>query len=135
MTRLLTVASMAAVLCSSGCDDTPSDQPELGQVHGVVTMDDLPLSGVSVYFKPDVGRQSIAKADQLGNYTAMYKLDEPGVKIGPNTVTVEWGTGESGPAIPPEYGAKSTLKLDVKAGDNEFNIDMKSPEDAKSKGK
>src|SRR5690606_38219096 len=106
--RLL-IAAAAISLTTTGCSDRAPDQPELGRVSGTVTLDGIPLSGVSVYCKPEVGRPSIGTADKLGNYEAMYLIDEKGVKVGPNTVTVEWGIDESGPPIPPRYGTKSEL--------------------------
>lgn len=126
--RLL-IAAAAISLTTTGCSDRAPDQPELGQVSGTVTLDGIPLSGVSVYFKPEVGRPSIATADAMGNYEAMYLIDQKGVKVGPNTVSVEWGIDESGPPIPPRYGQKSELKLDVQPGDNRFDIKMSSEDE------
>ena len=109
-----------------GCSDSAPDKPELGSVEGVVSLDGQPLSGVSVYFKPTVGRQSIATTDEQGHYEAMYMIDEAGVKVGDCSVMVEWGPDGSGPAIPPKYGASSELKLTVKPGDNVYDITMTS---------
>ena len=49
--------------------------PDLGSVHGTISLDGEPLPGVTIYFKPDVGRQSIAKSDAEGVYEAMYLID------------------------------------------------------------
>ncbi len=114
------------VLGSIGCSDRGEDMPALGTVHGVVTLDGQPVSGVSIYFKPDVGRQSIATTDESGNYNAMYLVDEDGVKIGPCLATLEWGPEATGPAVPAKYGVNSILKFEVKPGDNVFNIEMTS---------
>ena len=107
----------------SGCSNTPSDQPALGQVEGVVTLDGEPLAGVTVYFKPEEGRPSQGVTDLNGRYKAMYRIDLPGVKAGPNKVHLEWGVDASGPAIPPAYGTSSTLTLEVQKGRQQFNID------------
>ncbi len=97
----------------------------MGDVEGVITLDGEPLPGVTILFKPKVGRQSRAKSDENGKYKAMYLIDEPGVKAGPDcNVTVEWDTGDSGPAIPAEWGPGAGKKMEVKPGKNEFNIDM-----------
>lgn len=127
MRLLISAAVLNAlfVICT-GCSDRASDMPELGQVEGTVTLDGKPLSGVSLYFEPDKGRTSMAKTDTEGVYEARYLVDEPGVKVGPCLVRVEWGIDESGPKIPARYGSKSELKLDVQPGDNTFNIEMKS---------
>lgn len=127
MTRMISVASFAAMLVVGiGCSERAPDMPELGQVHGTVTLDGKPLSGVSILFEPEKGRTSTAKANAEGVYEALYLVDEEGVKLGPCLVRVEWGIDESGPAIPAKYGPKSELKLDVKPGDNPFDIEMKS---------
>jgi hypothetical protein len=114
------------VLTLTGCSDEAADMPELGQVHGVVTLNSEPLKGVTVYFKPEVGRPSQGKTDDTGRYVARYRIDKEGVKVGPNRVHLEWGLDDSGPPIPPAFGNKSDLKLEVKPGDNEFNIDAVS---------
>jgi hypothetical protein len=127
MVRLLLVSVFAAVLgISLGCSKHGSDMPELGAVRGTITLDGKPLAGVSVLFKPDIGRQSIGKSDAEGNYEAFYLVDAKGVKVGPCTVTVEWGPDDSGPAIPAKYGYRSDLKFEVKSGKNTYNIEMKS---------
>jgi hypothetical protein len=116
----------AAALIFAGCSDEPADMPDLGQVHGVVTLNSEPLKNVTVYFKPDSGRPSLGKTDEVGRYVAKYRIDKEGVKVGPNKVHLEWGIDDSGPPIPPKFGNKSELKLEVKPGDNEFNIEAVS---------
>ncbi|WP_299462169.1 hypothetical protein [uncultured Gimesia sp.] len=127
MTRLMSAAAFAVmVVIGVGCSERAPDMPELGQVHGAVTLDGKPLPGVSLLFEPEQGRTSTAKANPEGVYEALYLIDEKGVKLGPCSVRVEWGIDESGPAIPAKYGSKSELKLEVKPGDNIFDIEMKS---------
>ena len=123
--RGLVLISLFSVMLQ-GCGDTAPDKPELGEVKGVVTLDGKPLVGVSVYFKPAVGRQSIATTDDQGQYEAMYMIDEAGVKVGDCSVTVEWGPDGSGPPIPLRYGTSSELKLTVKPGANPYDIAMTS---------
>jgi hypothetical protein len=108
-----------------GCGGV-SDQPPLGEVHGTVTLDGKPVHNVSVYFKPDVGRMSIGKTEIDGRYTAMYLIDEEGVKVGPNKVWLEYAPDDLGPPIPPKYGAQSDLKTEVKPGENIYDIEMKT---------
>ena len=126
MTRHGLIFANLFFLASLGCSDSVSDKPVLGSVKGVVTLDGQSLAGVSVYFKPAVGRQSIATTDDQGKYEAMYMIDEAGVKVGECSVTVEWGPDGSGPAIPPKYGASSALKLTVKPGENSYDISLTS---------
>ncbi|QDT52367.1 hypothetical protein Pan44_03770 [Caulifigura coniformis] len=125
MARAVCLFAVAGLLLS-GCSDEAADMPELGYVQGVVTLDSQPLKGVTIYFKPEVGRPSLGKADESGHYKAMYRIDKEGVKVGPNRVHLEWGLDDSGPKIPAAFGAKSDLKLEVKPGKNEFNIDAVS---------
>ena len=127
MNRLRCVVALASFTCICvGCSNRAPDMPDVGRVYGTVTLDGEPVPNVSIFFKPDVGRQSIARADEKGEYEAMYLIDEAGVKVGPCTVSLEWAPDDSGPAIPAKYGYKSELKLDVNPGRNLFNIEMKS---------
>lgn len=111
---------------NAGCSDEAPDMPELGQVHGTVTLDGKPLEGVTVLFEPERGRPSTAITDEAGQYEANYLINEPGVKLGPGTVRVEWGIDATGPKIPARYGSQSELKLEVQPGENEFDIAMQS---------
>ncbi|QDT83518.1 carboxypeptidase-like regulatory domain-containing protein [Gimesia chilikensis] len=111
---------------SAGCSSHGADMPELGQVHGKVTLDGQPLSGVDLLFEPETGRTSRATTQEDGSYSAQYLIDEAGVKVGATVVRLEWGIDASGPKIPAKYGSKSELKLDVQPGDNVFDIEMKS---------
>ncbi len=122
-----TIALMSICLGVSfiaGCGDAPADKPELGNVHGLVLLDGNPLAGVRVYFQPESGRPSIGITDEAGSYEAKYLVNEEGVKTGPCTVSVEWGEDEVGAPIPARYNTKTELKLDVKPGDNTFDIAM-----------
>jgi hypothetical protein len=116
---------LSVIACCVGCGGV-SDKPELGAVRGIVTLDGEPVVNVSVYFKPDIGRMSIGKTDAAGRYTAMYLIDEEGVKIGPNKVWLEYAPDDLGPPIPSKYGLGSELRTEVKPGDNVYDIEMKS---------
>lgn len=126
MTLKTMIAGGLLCLLALGCNQHGSDMPELGIVSGIVTWNGKPMTGVSVYFKPAVGRPSIGKADEQGRYTAMYLMDTEGVKIGTNKVWLEWGIDETGPPIPPKFGQQSTMTLEVKAGANQFDIQVAS---------
>lgn len=123
MSRWLMVLGLVMV---AGCGNEASDKPDLGYVSGTVTLDGKPLPFVTMYFKPEVGRQSIARANEEGYYEAMYLVDEKGVKVGPCSAIVEWGIEDSGPAIPGKYATQGELKLNVEPGQNTFNIAMVS---------
>jgi len=100
--------------------------PDLGTVHGTVMLNGKPLPNVSLYFKPEVGRQSVAKTDAKGVYEAMYLIDEAGVKVGPCSVSLDYAIDDSGPPIPARYGFGGELKLNVQPRDNPFNINIVS---------
>lgn len=117
--------ALCAILLG-GCRDT-GDRPPLGQVSGTVTLDGEPLAGVIVMFKPDSGRPATGETDGAGKYVLVYRYGVNGAKIGPNTISFSWPTGESGSqSIPDKYGAKTTLKEDVKAGRNTFDFALTS---------
>jgi len=124
--RWMCVGILSAVILSSiGCGR--SDLPPLGRVRGTVTLDGKPLSGVVVTFQPEKGRPAVANTDSNGNYDVIYTEGVKGANVGPNTVRVLWPDGESGgPPIPDKYNAKTTLKFDVKPGNNTFDIKMES---------
>ena len=127
----LAVAALALLICA-GCGGR--DLPELAPVEGTVTLDHLPLGGVLVSFYPSAGgRPGSGVTDDKGHYELVYLDGEEGTKLGPNRVEVTtiWPDGEPGPGevdtIPAAYnGMGSTLKFDVQAEDNTFDIDMET---------
>ena len=142
----LPVALSILLLSSSGCGG-PSDQPELGQVSGTITLDGKPLGGVAVVFQPDNGRPATGVTDKDGKYELRYIRDTMGTKIGHNRVEIAPQEGEDDPAeavtdeagpsaqppspsrkprIPARYNIRSELEADVKPGENTFNFDLES---------
>lgn len=145
----LAAALSVMLLSLTGCGG-PSDQPDLGQVHGTITLDGKPLSGIAVVFQPDNGRPAHGRTDAEGKYELTYIRDTRGTKIGRNRVEIapsEEGEEEnesaetdpdteSRPAkrpfksgkskIPARYNIKSELEADVKPGDNTFDFELTS---------
>lgn len=120
------VASSVAILLISGCGGV-SDQPELGDVSGKITMDGKPLIGVNILFIPDSGRPAGATTDAEGNYQLEYVSGVSGTKLGSNRVVIEWPTGVDGSvAIPARYGQASTTKVEIKAGTNKMDYALES---------
>lgn len=116
----------ALALGDLGCSSR-GDRPELGRVQGAVTLDGKPLAGVIVRFFPQTGRPATATTDSTGKYDLVYTHGVKGTKVGPNTVSFAWPDGEKGTAtIPPNYGQKSQLKVEVKPGKNTCDFDLKS---------
>jgi hypothetical protein len=107
----------------AGCSQ--GDQPELGRVHGHVTLDGKPLAGVVVSFQPiNGGRQSSGETDDQGSYELIYIRDIQGAKVGKHRVAV----GSSDLVTPPKkrlparYNAKTTLEAEVQPGDNQCDF-------------
>jgi len=136
---MMTLLSLSFSL--AGCGGGGSDQPELGQVKGTITMDGSPLADVSVTFSPDSGRPATGKTDVAGNYELIYIRNTPGCKLGHNKVMISNSTEEdemeqegddavqTAPSdeneIPAKYNDKTTLEADVQPGENTFNFDLK----------
>lgn len=106
------------VICLAGCSG--SDQPELGQVRGQITLDGKPLAGASVRFAPmGEARGSRGLTDEQGNYELAYLRDIQGAALGKHKVTITTAT-EDQPAerLPARYNTASTLSVDVAPGNN-----------------
>lgn len=145
-TRLSAFTGLLACLAAAGCSGDPDIvEPDLGQVTGVVKLDGEPAKQVQVVFLPEgsggdtknVGGISTAMTDDTGRYTLTYKDGVPGAVIGTHTVRIMRPEGvepnadgsippPSGPPIPAKYGIDSTLKEEVKAGENTIDFDLTS---------
>lgn len=139
--RFLMITLSALCLSLLGCGGPESDQPDLGLVKGVVTLDDAPLAGATVTFLPDMGRRAIATTDAEGKYELIYIRNTPGCKLGHNKVvitTLKEGEDEVEQEgddaqievksvkekIPAKYNSKTELEADVKAGENTFDFKL-----------
>ncbi len=106
---------------------------KFGQVTGKVTLDGVPLKGITVRFEDEGGSATIARTDDSGNYELRYSLDEMGAPIGKHKVTiftaapVTEGTGERAPPeiVPAKYNKQSTMVHEVKRGKQVINFDLK----------
>ena len=137
-----------SLLFQPGCGGL-SDQPELGQVTGTITLNGKPLSGIAVVFQPESGRPAKGMTDAQGKYELTYIRHTKGTKIGPNRVEI--APSEEGdeaaeelansdeesksttkrpssgkPTIPIRYNVRSELTADVKAGENTFDFKLES---------
>ena len=141
----LWVVSLSLCGCGSG-----SDQPELGEVTGTITMDGKPLAATIVVFSPDNGRPARGRTDAEGKYELTYIGETRGAKIGHHRVEIapnEEGEDESeieaanagenvsappSPVkpektkVPSRYNTDSVLEADVKAGENVFDFKLES---------
>ena len=120
---------VAAVLClmAGGCS-RPSPPP-LGRVHGVVTLDGVPLAGAIVLFTPDgPGRTSGGITDAEGRYTLTYLREIPGANLGWHTVRMTTATEENGrrERVPVRYRGEKAPRAEVLAGDNAIDFPLGS---------
>ncbi len=145
----LTLGMSALLLHLTGCGG-PSDQPDLGQVTGTITLDGDPLPRTSVMFQPENGRPATGITDEEGHYELTYIRETKGTKIGKNLVQIG-GIEESEdeedavafdadgepitqasaqpiikPKIPVKYNLRSELEVDVQPGENTFDFDLES---------
>jgi hypothetical protein len=135
--RHLLFLSISIALAVVGC--RRSDQPELGEVTGTVTLGGVPLAGAIVYFSPENrGRVSQAMTDASGKFELVYIGNTMGAKVGNHKVhfttayeTTDEKTGQlvnRPEVVPSRYRGEATqLTAEVKPGDNTltFNLDAK----------
>src|SRR5688572_18471816 len=104
--------------------------PQLAPVSGHVQLDGRPLQDASITFQPADGqRPSYGSTDADGRYQLAYRRGEEGALVGKHTVriTVSPEIVRNPPRIPAEYNTQSTLKVEVKSGENnDFDFDLKS---------
>ncbi|MCA8988334.1 MAG: carboxypeptidase regulatory-like domain-containing protein [Planctomycetaceae bacterium] len=128
---------MAIAICIIGCGGS-SDQPELGQVKGKVTLDGQPVADATVFFWPaDGGRTVSTTTDANGDYELKYVGDDKGTKVGKNKVRVstqrDGDSDEDGnpteprkETIPAKYNTETQLEFDVTPGENVINLELTS---------
>jgi hypothetical protein len=129
----MVMAALAAALL--GCGPKPTG-PERGVVHGKVTLDGKPIVKGTIDFVATAPGGGAASGMSLQN--GQYASDVNGPVVGkcrieiraprPSATTPEGGDWKSGyvEAIPARYNTQSTLEVDVRAGDNTFDFDLKS---------
>jgi hypothetical protein len=115
----------------AGC----SEQENVAQVSGRVTLDGQPLPGALVQFAPvKAGVPSNGLTDNDGKYVLTYTRGVAGAEIGEHLVlvsTFRQGDPDADPPVPmsPEkVPAKYAegIKKEVKAGRNTIDIDLES---------
>ena len=141
MNRILLLLAIG-VPCLAGCG-RGSDQPELGEVSGTVTLDGQPLQEVIVHFTPTgEGRPSVGQTDENGQYSLLYVADSAGAIVGEHAVTIEAvvtdemddydeenpQAGGAPPLTLPANATDSSIREEVAAGTQEINITLVSDE-------
>jgi hypothetical protein len=118
------LASMLATLI--GCGNSARATPELGTVHGKISLNGKPLPNMLIRFETDETHSSFARSDAEGVYKAMYFVDLEGVKVGPCTARVSFDPSLGIKNVPARYSSESELKFIVNSGHNEYDINMTS---------
>ena len=122
--------ALAAACCTglvliAGCGS--SDRPALGRVHGRVTLGGKPLAHAGIGFQPKAkGRESYATTNGNGEYELTYLGQVKGAGLGENSVriTTQRSNDERTETMPAKYNTATTLRFEVKAGDQEANFDL-----------
>jgi hypothetical protein len=125
--RLSVLAALLFVSLSCGCRH--GTRPDLGLVHGRVTLDGKPLADAVVSFTPDGrGRNSTALTDSEGAYSLNYIRDIQGAAVGWHTVRITTGDirTRKPELVPGQYNVKSQLRRQVAAGDNAIDFPLVS---------
>ena len=121
---------MIVLLGISGCFGGGESLPELANVTGTVNLDGSPLIGANVLFQPQQGKTAFALTDENGKFELMYNQETAGTVPGSYTVKVSKEKNPEEPGnnlIPPKYNENTTLKADVKSGEeNDFQFDLTS---------
>ena len=122
-----------ALLCWFLLATTSCGPSNLAEVRGKITLDGNPLANAFVVFAPtQSGTTSYGKTDTAGEYRMTFTDRQSGAWLGENLVRVSTGDlGSDGRPAPKElvpvvYNKQTTLKVEVKPGQNAFNFDLKS---------
>jgi hypothetical protein len=125
--RCSVLAILLSMSLSSGCHR--GTRPDLGLVHGRVTLDGKPLADAIVTFTPEGrGRNSTAFTRSDGTYSLNYIRDIQGAAVGWHNVRINTGDVRTGkPELAPErYNTKSRLRIEVVAGENAVDFPLAS---------
>ncbi|MHC2068709.1 carboxypeptidase-like regulatory domain-containing protein [Bremerella sp. T1] len=126
---LILLAASVAIGCGT------SNMPDIGQVHGKVTLNGEPVEGAMVSFEPvEGGRTGWAMTDANGEYALKYSGNAKGTRTGENLVRITSAKSatrdDRGRVVeaavkekfPPQYNSESTQTVTVEGGSNEFNF-------------
>jgi len=125
---LIVIAAMLGFM--SGCGSS-GDNPDLGRVQGVVTLDGKPVANAEISFSPVNGeRYSIGKTDERGHYSLSFSANDSGAAVGEHVVKIlseeaDLETSED-PVLPAAYNSESQLKVNVKSGSNTIDFPLKA---------
>ena len=116
-------ASTLLLMTCAGCGGS---KPNVGTVHGRVTLDGQALPNASVVFSASGNSPSGGKTDKDGNYELIYRRGIMGAAIGTNRVSILEDTlvTHKPQRVPTRYNQESELEREVKPGDNVIDFDL-----------
>ena len=127
---LLVLSAFFGTLISA-CSRKSPGTPDLAPVSGVVTLNGQPLGNAIVLFTSDTGMSSFGTTDSSGRYALAYRSNLKGAALGSNVVRITTnqtelpGAGYRDP-IPAKYNNATTLRVEVKPGDNTIDFPLTS---------
>jgi len=146
--RHLQSTLIALLLLLAGCGDSQLKRPPLVRVRGVVTFDGKPLPKAVIVFESEDDSFSYAETDRRGSYDLRFDSQTRGVTRGTKVVRISMNrqirglnsNSEGGPgdraggkskklppeAIPDQYNAHSTLKVEVTSDTGRFDFNLQS---------
>ena len=133
--KLLTAASVVAMIGCSSRREPAYAALGLVEVTGTVKLDGEPLGGVMVEFEnPEDKTLSFAKTNANGGYKLMFNSEKSGCTPGKKIVRVKpYREADADPVdlpidskIPDKYNRKSELTAEVDASHRSFDFDLTS---------
>jgi hypothetical protein len=137
---LLRLAVIAIPIIGCGVKHAKYDSLGLVEVSGTVTLDDVPVSGVTVMFRSQTPGEgySYGTTDENGHYSLQFNSEKSGVTPGEKKVWIVSapqgedavpGEGQKAPTekIPAKYHRETTLTATVVEKKSQtFHFDLKS---------
>jgi len=105
------------------------DQPDLGTVSGVVTVDGKPAAGLGILFTQRGFRSSGGCTNEAGEYNLKYLRDTMGAVVGKHEIRIDYLPQEEKKrqrTLPKKYNRESELFRVVESGSNVINFDLQS---------
>lgn len=130
--RTCVAVTLLLAMTFSACGKSNAPDEALGQVTGIVTLDDQPLEGANITFTPILnGAMSYGTTDAQGKYELIYSPGIKGAVLGEHQVRISKVGGpetkfDTMEMLPADYNSKTTIKAVVQSGKNSFNYDLKS---------
>lgn len=121
------VCLFGACFLIAGCNK--GDRPDIGEVHGTITVDGQPASNVIVAFTQPGFRASRGFTNQDGQYELKYVKDVDGAVLGEHSVKLRYYGAEEGPKreqLPAKYNTDSELTAIVEPGRNQIDFSLET---------